>query len=257
MQARQLPPRTGIAWLQASYLLYRRNPPLLTSVTMLYLLIVIGLNFVPILGSFIVPLLLPILNLIVANTCRVIEKRELPSNAGLFFGVREQRPELLKLGGLQLAGSVVVLLLSVLLEGGMIPLPNPEKPDLEGFAGMLLRLFIMAVPFLMAFWFAPLLTGWHKIPAGKAVFFSLVSCWRNWRVFIVYGLATALIAIVIPGLLIVLTMLALPGFAEGLSFVLRLLLIMVFTPMLMASAYISYQDIFQSPTAAEPEVENA
>jgi hypothetical protein len=256
MQARQLPSRTGVAWLQASYLLYRRNPPLLTSVTMLYLLLIVGLNFIPVLGAFIVPLLLPMLNLVVANTCRVIETRQLPSQGGLFYGVREQRQQLLKLGAMQLAGSVLLLLVSFLIEGGNVPMPTPEKPELDGFAGMLLRLFVMALPFLMAFLFSPLLTGWNQIPAGKAIFFSFVSCWRNWRAFAIYGFFVCLVAVVVPGLLIVLTTLALPALATGLTFVLRLLLIMVFTPMLMASAYIAYQDIFQSTIEIEPETEN-
>jgi len=40
----------------------------------------------------------------------------------------------------------------------------------------------------MLFWFAPVLTAWHDIPPAKALFFSVVSCWRNRGAFVVYGL---------------------------------------------------------------------
>lgn len=245
MQARQLPARSGLDWLRAAYALYRRNPPLLTSVTMLYLLVVIGLNFLPFIGAFIVPMLLPTLNLIVGNTCRVIEGGQTPDKPALLLGVREHKPQLLRLGGLQLAGSVLLLLLSMLLEGGVLPLPDADKPDIEGFIGLLLRLAVLAVPLMMAFWFAPLLTGWHGVQAGKSVFFSFVASWRNWRVFGVYVLCAGLIAVFIPGLLLVLTSLLLPDAGGSVSFVLRLLLIMVLTPVLMASAYVSYRDVFR------------
>ena len=131
MQARQLPARSGLDWLRAAYALYRRNPPLLTSVTMLYLLVVIGLNFLPIIGAFIVPMLLPTLNLIVGNTCRVIEGGQTPDKPALLLGVREHKPQLLRLGGLQLAGSVLLLLLSMLLEGGVLPLPDLVEKNKE------------------------------------------------------------------------------------------------------------------------------
>ena len=250
MQARSLPPRTGIAWLKAAFALYRSNPPLLTSVTMIYLMIVVGLNFIPYLGAFIVPLLLPMLNLIIGNTCRLIASRQLPSSEQLLSGVREQRPMLLRLGAIQLGASILLLLLMMLLEGGNMPEPG-GKADIEDVAGMLLRLFLLAAPLLLAFWFAPLLTGWDKIPAGKAVFFSLIACWRNLGAFLVYLLAIVVVAILIPGLVMALATLVAPGLLGGLSFVLRTLLIVVLTPILMGGAYISYRDIFHISEQAD------
>lgn len=244
MQARRLPARAGAAWLQSAYALYRRNPPLLTSVTMLYLMLVIGLNFLPIIGAFIVPLLLPSLNLVIGNTCRLIASGKEPNGPALFENVREQRPQLLRLGAMQLGASVLLLLFSLLIEGGTVPLPDADKPDLEGFVGMLLRLAILAVPLLLAFWFAPLLTGWDKLTAGKAVFFSFVASWRNLRVFFVYVLCVAVVAVFLPGLLMALVMLVMPDLLGTISFVLRTLLIVVLTPILMASVFISYQDVF-------------
>lgn len=63
---------------------------------------------------------------------------------------------------------------------------------------------ILYTPAQMATWFAPFFIGWHGTPAIKALFFSLVVCWRNRGAFIVYGLAwmaMALLASLLVGLL--------------------------------------------------------
>jgi hypothetical protein len=250
MQARSLPARTGVAWLKAAFALYRRNPPLLTSVTMIYLMIVVGLNFIPLLGSFIVPLLLPMLNLIIGNTCRLIASSQQPNGEQMMSGIKEQRPMLLRLGAMQLGASILLLLVMMLLEGGSMPEPG-AKPDMEDVAGMLLRLFLLAAPLLLAFWFAPLLTGWAKVPAGKAVFFSLVACWRNLGAFCVYLLSIVVVAILLPGLVMALATMVMPDLLGGLSFVLRTVLIVVLTPILMAGAYVSYRDVFHISEQAD------
>jgi hypothetical protein len=35
----------------------------------------------------------------------------------------------------------------------------------------------------MAYWYAPVLAGWHGLSPAKALFFSFVACLRNWRAF--------------------------------------------------------------------------
>ena len=152
-------------------------------------------------------------------------------------------PMLLRLGAMQLGASILLLLAMMLLEGGNMPEPG-GKADMEEVAGMLLRLFLLAAPLLLAFWFAPLLTGWDKVPPGKAVFFSLIACWRNLGAFLVYLLSIVAVAIVLPGLVMALATMVAPGLLGGLSFVLRTVLIVVLTPILMAGAYISYREVF-------------
>ncbi len=51
----------------------------------------------------------------------------------------------------------------------------------------LLASLVIYVPVAMMFWFAPVLTAWHDVPPVKAMFFSVVSCWRNKGAFVVYG----------------------------------------------------------------------
>ena len=69
----------------------------------------------------------------------------------------------------------------LLLEGGGVQFADFEKGDDPEMASALLRLFILAIPFLLAFLFAPYLTGWDGVPPAKSLFFSFVASLRNWR----------------------------------------------------------------------------
>jgi hypothetical protein len=40
-------------------------------------------------------------------------------------------------------------------------------------------------------WFAPVLAGWHTVPPAKAMFGSLVACWRNLGAMLIFGAAAA------------------------------------------------------------------
>ena len=93
--------------------------------------------------------------------------------------------------------TVLVLVASVFgepinIKDGMSP---EEAQALLTDLGILL---VLASPLLMAFWFAPLLTAWNGVGAGKSLFFSFVASWRNWRAFAMYGLTLAVVGAVLP-----------------------------------------------------------
>ena len=96
----------------------------------------------------------------------------------------------------------------------------------------------------MAFWFAPVLVAWHNVGAAKALFFSLFACLMNWRAFLAYGLAAGLMTLVVP--LVVLSTLALLLQGAGRTSVVSLVfpLVIVLLPILFASFYASYRDVF-------------
>jgi uncharacterized membrane protein len=60
---------------------------------------------------------------------------------------------------------------------------------------------LLLCPLIMAYWYAPVLVGWHALSPGKALFFSFVACARNWRAFLVYSLALLVAAMLLPLLL--------------------------------------------------------
>lgn len=243
MQARRLPARHGALWLLAGFSLFRANPPLLTMVTMAYLLVVVVVSLLPYVGAFLLPVVMPALALMVANSCRAIEKGGWRPSGNFVEGLRENRDALLRLGGLQLLGSFVVLGASSLLGIGAESLAG-DKPSPEQMLGAMLPLLALGAPIFLAFWFAPMLTGWDGVAPLKSVFFSFVAVLRNWRAFLAYGVAIAVAGIALPGLLIAIAGSISVSFAEAVAMVLRMLLVFVLSPVLMASVYLSYRDVF-------------
>jgi hypothetical protein len=264
MQARRLPAERGVAWLREGFHLFRRNPPLITALTLIYLLVVQILAVIfPGVGPILLPLVLPALTLIVANGCRLVDLREIPGKASLLYGLLGNGPAMLRLGGLQLAGAVLLVLINLVLNDGNDPLGSlevPVAPNMGGDDGVpedvpaaeeatmlvaMFRLMLLAMPLIIAFWFAPFLVGWERVSPLKAVFFSAVASWRNWRAMAMFSLAAIVATGVVPGLILIVL-----GQVSGLSMsvvlvAMRMLLVFLIAPVLTASIYVSYRDIFQ------------
>jgi hypothetical protein len=296
MQARSLPAERGTYWLLEGFRLFRRNPPFITALTLLYLLLVQGIAvLLPGIGPILLPLILPALTLIVANGCRLVDEGQKPGKENLLRGLSGKEGNgpamlpMLKLGGLQLVGAVLLVILSTALgDGGADPFANVEEtatrapatqqmdntapasadaatpqiadvpapavtaadPQEAAVLSALLRLMLMAAPLVIAFWFAPFLVGWDHVSPLKSLFFSMVASWRNWRAMGMFTLAALLVAGIVPGLiLVVISQIA--GLALSVALVaMRMLLVFLVAPVLTASIYVSYRDIFH-PTVDE------
>ncbi len=250
MIAQKLPARHGLLWLVAAWQLLRRYPRQLTSMTMLYFLIVLLVNLIPYIGPFLLPLALPTLTVILANACRTLDSNQEVTQKQLSHGIKEQRIHLLRLGGLHLLGSVVLLLVSQPLMQQLNPEQAKSAAGLSDTIFHLVLFLFVASPILMAFWFAPLLTAWHGLHALKALFFSFIASWRNMSAFLVYGLVVMGVGVFLPGLLIVIGGLIFPQLVGMLAVMAQMALVMLIGPVLVASIYISYHDVFVAPSGA-------
>jgi len=249
MQARRLPASRGAFWLVAGFQLFRRNPPLLTALTLTYILFVqIVVTAFPGVGPFLLPLLLPMLVLIVTNGARIVSLGNRLVPEALLFGVKGNGRALWRLGALHLFGAIVFVGIVLLLEGGGINFADLEKGDDPAMLWALLRLFVLAIPFLAAFLFAPYLTGWDGVPAAKSLFFSFIASMRNWRALFVYVLAIAFVSFVLPGLALAMAGLLPESAAKAAYVVIRMLMMFFLAPVVTASIYVGYQDIFHPAT---------
>ncbi|MES9846088.1 MAG: BPSS1780 family membrane protein, partial [Candidatus Sedimenticola sp. 6PFRAG5] len=79
-------------------------------------------------------------------------------------------------------------------------------------------------PLLMAYWFAPALVALDGVSAVTAMKLSFLGCLKNILPFLVYGLATTVL-----------------GLLAAIPFFLGLL---VFVPVITASIYTGYRDIY-------------
>ncbi|MDP1610166.1 MAG: BPSS1780 family membrane protein [Sulfuritalea sp.] len=251
MDARHLPARHGVLWLLAGFALFRRHPPLMTALTFGYLLTVVVVNLIPQIGPFLLPLLLPTLTVVLANGCRAVERGQMFDGDTLSFGISAQRIGLIRLGGLHLVGSSLLVLGGAAFGEPINISDGMSQEEAMTLAADLGVMLVLASPFLMAFWFAPLLTAWNGVGAGKSLFFSFVASWRNWRAFAMYGLALLLVGAVVPGLILIVAGLLSQALLNILSVALRMLLIFVLAPTIVASVYLSYRDVFATP-APEP-----
>lgn len=259
MQAQRLPAARGTFWLVEGFRLFRRNPPFITALTLLYLSLVQGIAvLMPGVGPILLPLVLPALTLIVANGCRLVDARQRPGKATLLFGLAGNGPALLRLGGLQLIGALLLVLINGLINEGNDPFAAldgapgmgenegaPADPAAEvALLNALMRLMLLAMPLIVAFWFAPFLVGWDRVSPFKSLFFSTVASWRNWRPMLMFGVAAIVVAGIVPGFFLILAS-QVAGASLGMAFlVMRLLLIFLIAPVLTASVYVSYRDIF-------------
>ena len=249
MQARRLPAHRGAFWLVAGFHLFRRNPPLLTALTLTYLLVVqVAVRLLPALGPFLLPLALPTLVLIVANGARIVEQGNRMLPGALFLGIKGNGAAMLRLGGLHLLGAFIFIGIILLLEGGGMQFADIEKVDDPDLLWALLRLLLLAIPFLLAFLFAPYLTGWDGVPAAQSLFYSFVAGVRNWRALAAYIFVIIGVSLALPGLVLVLANL-LPEFvAQVARVVVNMLMVFLLAPVFTASIYVGYRDIFHPPT---------
>jgi hypothetical protein len=247
MQARQLPLSRGWAWITEGVLIWRRNPALLTFSSLGYLLMLVLLSVMPLIGQPLASLLMPVFSVGVLNTCRAIDEGRKAGPDILFSGFQQNLRALVMIGAIYLVGSVLVLLLTSIADGGALLqiMTGGGKVDTEaalspGITLALLIAIVLSTPVMMAYWFAPVLAGWWNVPAPKAMFFSFVACLRNWRPFLAYSVALTIFCAILPGILVGVLGLMSPMLATLVSVPLPVLLI----PMVFASFYVNARDVF-------------
>jgi hypothetical protein len=248
MQARIVQTPQGARWLADGWRLFRAAPLGWLALVFAYWLIMTLVSIVPLVGVAAASVLVPAFSVGFMAAARAVSRRGPLELALLFDGFRHHLRGQIILGVVYFACLGLVLAATALADGGalagwMLAGRRPEDEVLQSgeFLAALACAAALYAPVLMMFWFAPPLAAWHGVGAGKALFFSFFACLMNWRAFLAYGAATALIALALP--LAVLSALMLVSFkAPVMSLVFPLLIVLL--PTLFASFYASYRDIF-------------
>lgn len=258
MSARIVPARHGLLWLLAGASLLRREPRQLILLAVGYYLIVgFFIKGLHILGALLLPLALPAIGAALANGVRALEEGQKLSTERLKQGLPAARRALLRLGWVQLLGTLLLIGLSILLGNDVRFDDGLTAEELQELTSDMSLLLLAATPLMLAFWFAPLLVLWQGMTAGKALFFSFFACWHNWRAFLVYGLVVALIAGVVPGVLLLLANVWGQPIFTVVSVLVRIVVIFGLAPILICSSYVSWRDVFATPEPATDPVANA
>lgn len=251
MRAQTLPSTAGWGWILTGFAIFRRSPIVLGMLVLTYWFTVIFLNVLPFVGALAASLVIPGLSVGLMQAARQVE-RGLPIGVQTLFGsMKENARTLLALGALYLCCTLGVLGLSTLLDGGdmfkfMMANSRAERAAVEDadFIAPALFVMVMMTPVMMAYWFAPVLAAWHRLTLGRALFFSFVACWMNWRAFLVYGFGLVLVGGVLPGVLLGVLLLIFPDAANFIAAVVTMPMVLVIAPTIFASFYACYRDIF-------------
>jgi len=251
MRAQNLPAASGWQWILGGFAIYRRNPLMLSLLVMCYWFAVVFLNLFPILGALAASAAIPGLSVGLMQAARNIERGQSIGIQTLLGGFRENVRTLLTLGVLYLLATLAALGLSTIADGGdlmryMIASNREERALVEDadFTFSALLVMLCMVPVLMAWWFAPVLAAWHRQPLGKSLFFSFIACWMNWRAFLVYAVGLAVVAALMPGLVLGLLLIILPGLQNFAALLVSLVMAFIIAPTVFASFYVGYRDIF-------------
>ncbi|CAD6552265.1 BPSS1780 family membrane protein [Paraburkholderia metrosideri] len=261
MQLIEVPAKTGYVWFRQGIWLFRKNPLAFLTLFFTYLLVMTLVAQIPVIGGVLPLAFIPGVAVGFMAACRntIAGKPVFPTI--LVDGFHSYGPvvakRLLVLGVLYVVAMGLVLAGSALADGGLLlkVMLGGATMDQDAIANSNIPLavitaFVFYIPVAMIFWFSPILAAWHDVPPVKAMFFSIVSCWRNRGAFIVFGALWFAVAMTVSlGLSTLMQALGAGDFA----FAILMPATMIVTTMLYCSFYATYRGCFgvQSPEAPD------
>jgi uncharacterized membrane protein len=220
----------GWDWIVEAFALFRRQPGMWILIVLLAGILFIAISMIPVLGSLASALLLPIFGGGLMLGCKDMDRGGTLELAHLFAGFKEKAGSLVMVGVFNLVGWVIIALAVAAVVGGGV-LMGMLRGGMPGagisIVSMLIGALLVAglsVPLYMAAWFAPALIVLRDLAPGAALKASFFACLRNWIPFMLYSVVLLVLCLVA----------AIPA---GLGF-------LVLIPVLAASVYTAYRDIF-------------
>ena len=227
----------GWEWIASGFELFKKQPGAWILLVVVWLVCFIMISLVPGIGSVASMLLMQVILGGLMLGCRAVENGETLEVGQLFAGFKQNTGNLALLGVLALVAWIVVFLVvlipALLLMGGagVMAMMGGQGAESLGLAAMAIFLLLallvvlgLSVPIYMALWFAPALVVFHDMAPVDALRASFSACWKNLMPFLVYGVV-----------LLALCMVAAIPFLLG---------YLVLAPVIIASIYTGYRDIF-------------
>ena len=229
--ARGVPTGNGWNWLADAWAIFRKAAGLWIGMVVVLAVIFIVAHLIPFIGAIAIQILWPVFIGGLMLSCRSIAEGGEAQFSQLFAGFQHRTGTLVVLGVVWLVLSFLIVAIVVGITGVQVfaLMGAGASPDqLVGVAvtALLAFLLILALmlPVVMATWFAPALIVFHEMGVGAAMKASFAGCVKNVLPFLLYGVL-ALIAAVVASI------------PFGLGW-------LVLAPVLTASVYTSYRDIY-------------
>ena len=223
----------GWEWIAGGFRYFAESPLQWILAVLAWFGVIIGLSLLPLI-NLVVSVITPVMIGGYMIGCNAEDRGERFAVSHAFAGLQQSTTELFIAGALYLLGSVLLGAIAgtlMVVFGGAAALATlaagafgGEAIAFSSVAIVLLLTLGLSVPFLMAFYFVPpliALAGMKPIPAIKL---SFTACLRNLLPFLVFGV-----------ILLVLGILAIIPLFMG---------YLVLAPVMVASTYSAYKDIF-------------
>jgi hypothetical protein len=222
----------GWEWIAEGFALFKKQPGIWILILIVLIACFVVLNLLPVIGSLAGMLLMQVFMGGVMLGCRALDNGEALEIGCVFAGFQKNTGDLVVLGLLALVGWVIAFIPAIVIAGGGAFLAMMRGGgDLVsvgalGFTFMLAMLvsLALALPLYMALWFAPSLIVFNDLKPVDAMKASFFGCLKNVVPFLLYGVV-----------LLVLCFVAAIPFALG---------FLVLGPVVMASIYTGYKDVF-------------
>ena len=233
MEARYVRGKQGLQWILSGFYFFRMSPFSWILLCFTYVLIGITLGLIPYFGGLVGVLIAPVFVAGIMVGCRQLDLNGKLELEYLFYGFKKYTAPLITIGGIYLVGQVLITSFFMLRGGDAaadmwLHGKRFDETELPGVMNNLLSasLFslLLAIPLMMAIWFAPMLIVFENMPPLIAIRKSFFACLKN-----LFALQIYIVVLLILGVL--------SAMSYGLGFI-------IWFPVAFASLYISYKDIF-------------
>ena len=224
----------GLGWISGGWRIFVKAPVMWIITLIVLFVIAIIAGFIPIIGSLAFQAVTPVFSAGFVVACRSLEQGGPFELEHLFAGFKTRFKELVIVGLLYMLGGIVILLVMAgfvgfsILTAFLTGDPNAVLTALAASALTLAlgTLIALALGLLLvaAVWFAPALVMMNNLAPLEAMKASFFACFRNFIPFLLYAIVMLILAIIA----------AIP---IGLG-------MLVWVPLLIASAYTAYREIF-------------
>lgn len=219
----------AIEWISQGFNLFQMSPGAWVGVIVILFVINMVVGLVP--GvNMLISVIQPLFGAGIAYACFRLDTEKRLAVEDMFAGFKNSLGPLLAIGAISFGITAIVFGGAVILGAASfltLASDSTVPTDPQGFIWLLLIALValgLLIPLWMATWFAPTLVILHGTPAIEAMKLSFEACLKNILPFLIYGLLS----------LVMLAIATIP---------LMLGLLIAF-PILMASNYCSYKDIF-------------
>lgn len=218
----------GISWIGEGWALYREAPGLWAGIILVLGVIFVVMSMIP-LVNFVVSMIMPVFVGGLMLGCHDLERGESLEFSHLLAGFQNHFGKLFVAGLIYGVSAFVVMALSALAMMGGVGLSVMTGGNPGAIAPLTILLWAavmlaLLMPLLMAIWFAPALIVRHDLGAIEALTLSFKGSLRNMLPFLLFGIATFVLAIV-------------ASIPMGLGW-------FVLGPVMIASQYVGYREIF-------------